>query len=172
MTKLIEPQDPADQPAMGGRAPGHLVLGAAGELLFASRLALFGYQVYRPLADDRGVDLVVDVGRGRHAMVQVKSVHAGSYIFMKKSTFALEPWVTVGLVVFDQNHEVPPSMYLIPATAWAKPLSPLVERDYEGKKSLPEYGLGVNKNWMHELAGWSATQVHVEAVLNAARHAL
>ncbi len=85
---------PGDRPALGGRAPGNLALGAAGELFFAGRFALFGYQVYRPLADDRGVDLVVDVGQGHHAMVQVKSVRPGSYVFMRKSTFALEHWVS------------------------------------------------------------------------------
>ena len=54
--------------------PEKLALGAAAELLMASRLALLGYQVYRPLADDRGVDLLVDVGHGRHVAVQVKAV--------------------------------------------------------------------------------------------------
>lgn len=118
--------DSEDRLALGGRAPGHLGLGGAagGELLFASRIALFGYQVYRPLADDRGgVDLVVDVGDGQHAMVQVKSVHSGSYVFMRKSTFALKPWVAVGVVVFDKDHEIWPSLYLIPATAWLEPVS-------------------------------------------------
>lgn len=157
------------QPALGGRAPGHMSLGAAGELLVASRIALFGYQVYRPLADDRGVDLVVDVGDGQHAMVQVKSAHPGSYIFMKKSTFALKPWVTVGVVVFDADHDVWPQVFLIPATEWSTPVSPLVSRDYEGKKSAPEYGLNLRANWRRELEPWSATQAHVEAVLAAAR---
>jgi hypothetical protein len=159
----------SEPPALGGRAPGHLGLGAAGELLFASRIALFGYQVYRPLADDRGVDLVVDVGDGQHAMVQVKSVHPGSYVFMRKSTFALKPWVSVGLVVFDRDREVWPSLFLIPATSWSLPVSPLVEHDYEGKKSAPEFGLNIRKNWKEELDKWSATQAHIEAVLAAAR---
>jgi hypothetical protein len=166
----MEPEsDFAQRPELGGRAPGHLGLGAAGELLFASRIALFGYQVYRPLADDRGVDLVVDVGDGQHAMVQVKSVHLGSYVFMRKSTFALTPWVALGLVVFDRDHEVWPDLFLVPATAWSTPVSPLVDRDYEGRKSAPEYGLNVRANWKQELNHWSATQAHIEAVLAAAR---
>ncbi|MDG5483348.1 hypothetical protein [Mycolicibacterium gadium] len=168
MESMDAETDPADRPALGGRAPGHLGLGAAGELLFASRIALFGYQVYRPLADDRGVDLVVDVGDGQHAMVQVKSVHPGSYVFMRKSTFALKPWITVGLVVFDPDHEVWPGLFLIPATSWLTPVSPLADHDYEGKKSQPEYGLSIRRNWKHELAHWSATQTHIEAVLGAA----
>ncbi|QYL18679.1 DUF4365 domain-containing protein [Mycolicibacterium pallens] len=161
--------DSEDRLALGGRAPGHLGLGAAGELLFASRIALFGYQVYRPLADDRGVDLVVDVGDGQHAMVQVKSVHSGSYVFMRKSTFALKPWVAVGVVVFDKDHEIWPSLYLIPATAWLEPVSPLVDHEYEGKKSAPEFGLSIRKNWKQDLDQWNATEAHIEAVLEAAR---
>lgn len=156
------------QPPLGGRAPGHLGLGAAGELLVASRLALFGYQVYRPLADDRGVDLVVDVGNGQHSMVQVKSVHPGSYVFMKKSTFAIEPWVSLGLVVFEDDQDLPPSMFLIPATEWSAPVSPLVYREYEGRKSPPEYGLSIRTTWKRELAAWNATRSHIETVLSAA----
>lgn len=102
-------------------------------------------------------------------MIQVKSVHPGSYIYMKKATFPLKPWVTVGVVVFDQDHEAEPSLFLIPATHWCTPAPPLVERDYVGKKSPPEFGLNVNKNWRRELSPWSATQAHVEAVLGAAR---
>lgn len=161
--------EPAANPALGGRAPSHLGLGAAGELLVASRIALLGFQVYRPLADDRGVDLVVDVGNGRHAMVQVKSTHPGKYIYMKKSTFALVPWVSVAVVVFDEEHDLWPTLFLIPATAWINPTPPLVDYEYEGRRSKPEYGLNIRTNWREELASWSATQDHIDMVLSAAR---
>jgi len=59
---------------------------------------------------------------------------------------------------------------LIPATAWSTPVSPLVDRDYEGKKSAPEYGLNIRTNWKQELGQWSATQAHIETILAAARH--
>jgi hypothetical protein len=88
---------------------------------------------------------------------------------MRKSTFALKPWVSVGLVVFDRHREVWPSLFLIPATSWSLPVSPLVEHDYEGKKSAPEFGLNIRKNWKAELDKWSATRAHIEAVLAAAR---
>ncbi len=38
-----------------------------------------------------------------------------------------------------------------------------------GKKSAPEFGLSIRKNWRQELDKWSATQEHIEAVLAAAR---
>lgn len=115
------------------------------------------------------MDLVVDVGNGQHAMVQVKLVHPGSYVFMRKSTFALQPWVSVGLVVFDADHEMWPNLFLIPATSWLTLVSPLNENEYEGKKSAPEFGLSIRKNWKQELDKWSATQAHIVSVLAAAR---
>ncbi|UYF97176.1 hypothetical protein OCS65_28105 (plasmid) [Rhodococcus aetherivorans] len=39
---------------LAGRAPSSLARGAAAELFVASRIALLGFRVYRPLADDRG----------------------------------------------------------------------------------------------------------------------
>jgi hypothetical protein len=162
--------DPADLPALGAPDRSHLALGAAGELFVAGTFALLGYQVYRPLADDRGVDLVVDVGRGRHVMVQVKSIRAKSgYVFMRKETFALEQWVALSLAVFESPADTTPTLFLFPSLAWAEPKAPFTSYDYEGKKSKPEYGLNLRKAWRTELARWQATPGHVAAVLDAAR---
>lgn len=119
--------------------PAKLVLGAAAELLVASKLALLGYQVYRPLADDRGVDLLDDVGDGRHVAVQVKAVRhvTSSYIYMRKSTFALEPWTALALVVYGDSLDDQPLVYFVPAIAWRSPRSPLTSYDYVGRKSAP-----------------------------------
>ena len=38
-----------------------------------------------------------------------------------------------------------PSLYLIPSIAWNQPDSLLVSRDYEGKKSRPEWGLNISE---------------------------
>ncbi len=70
--------------------------------------------------------------------------------------------------MFEDDHAAWPSLFLIPATEWLNPSSPLVSRDYEGKKSPPEYGVNVSKSWRKQLAPWSATRTHVEAVLDAA----
>ncbi|MHC6214680.1 DUF4365 domain-containing protein [Rhodococcus ruber] len=152
---------------LGGRAPSSLARGAAAELFVASRIALLGFQVYRPLADDRGVDLVVDVGRGRHVMVQVKAIRVTSgYVFMRKSTFPLESWVVLALVVFDTGDD--PHLFLIPATEWSDPYPPPVSRDYVGLKSAPEYGVSIRKRWDQDLAAWSATPPHIEQVFKHA----
>ena len=162
--------DPADLPALGAPSRSHLALGAAGELIVAGAFALLGYQVYRPLADDRGVDLVVDVGRGRHVMVQVKSIQAKSgYVFMPKDTFALEPWVALSLAVFESPTDIAPTLFLFPSLVWAEPKAPFTSYEYEQKKSKPEYGLNLRKAWRTELSGWRATPDHVASVLDAAK---
>ncbi len=61
-------------------------LGAAAELIVAAEFALSGYQVFRPLVDDRGVDLLIDRGDGQHLLVQVKSSRL-NYVFMREKVF-------------------------------------------------------------------------------------
>ncbi len=38
-----------------------------------------------------------------------------------------------------------PSLYLIPATDWRSPNALLVDRDYEGLKSRPEWGINLSR---------------------------
>ncbi|MEU6198317.1 hypothetical protein [Streptomyces sp. NPDC047061] len=134
------------------------MLGSAAELLVAAEFALAGYQVYEPLADDRGVDLLVDLGAGRHLLVQVKSVRVGirdSYVFMRKKHFPLEPHRAVALVVFPTDGDRP-EFLLIPAETWRAARPPFADRDYAGRKSDPEYGISVHRSrWREDLAGWS-----------------
>lgn len=150
--------------------PTKLALGAAAELLIASRFALLGYQVYRPLADDRGLDLLVDVGNGHHVAVQVKAVRHGtsSYVFVRKSTFALQPWTVLALVVYGESLDDQPAVYLIPATEWESPSAPLASYDYDGKKSAPEYGLNIRKAWKEELAKWGDNAEHIRRLMRQA----
>lgn len=153
----------------GPTAPAKLALGAAAELLVASRIALLGYQVYRPLADDRGVDLLVDIGAGRHVAVQVKAVRhiTRSYVFMRKSAFPLQPWTVLALVIYGSSLDAHPEMYLIPATEWKTPRPPFTSYDYVGSKSAPEFGLNVRKAWKDELAPWSADTNHINQMLRS-----
>lgn len=141
-------------------APGKHMLGAAAEMLAATHFALAGHAVFRPLADDRGVDLLVDRGAGRHLLVQVKSArvygNVANYVFMRKQYFPLEEHRTVCLVIFphDDPHA---SLFLIPASVWRTPARPFVDHDYIGLKSPPEYGLSITRNWRRELAPWDIT---------------
>lgn len=38
-----------------------------------------------------------------------------------------------------------PDVYLLPATAWKSPNELLCDKDYEGLKSKPEYGLNLSR---------------------------
>lgn len=72
-------------------------------------------------------------------MVQVKSVRQKgkqppSYVFLVKKHFSLDAYRAVVLVVFPQDADHP-ELYLVPADAWRTPNAPLVDRDYEGRKS-------------------------------------
>lgn len=154
--------------------PTKLAMGAAAELLVASRIALLGYQVYRPLADDRGVDLLVDVGHGCHVSVQVKAVRypSGDYVYVRKSTFPLRPWMVLALVVYGESLEDEPQIYFIPAVEWESPQRPLVSRDYPRGKSVPEFGLDLRKGWRQELAPWFYSSDHVHGLMRQSHGAI
>ncbi|MEZ0110770.1 hypothetical protein ABH920_004785 [Catenulispora sp. EB89] len=142
-------------------AAGTRLLGAAAEMIAAARFALAGLPVYRPLADDRGVDLLVDLGAGRHLVVQVKSVRvnagAGTYVFMSKKHFPLEEHYALCLVVFA-HADPQPRLFLVPATVWRSPVRPFVDHHFAGLKSPPEFGLNINKTWRQDLAAWELDQ--------------
>ena len=137
-------------------AAGTLLLGAAAEMIVAAHFALAGLSVYRPLADDQGVDLLVDLGAGEHLLVHVKSVRvngSGSYVFLNKKHFLLEDHFALGLVVFDRD-DPQPHLYLVPATVWRAPVRPFVDSANEGLKSPLEYGVDITKTWREDLAAW------------------
>lgn len=142
-------------------AAGKQMLGAAAEMIAAAHFALAGLPVFRPLADDRGVDLLVDRGAGRHLLVQVKSVRVNvkpnAYVFLRKQYFPLDDHRALCLVVFAHG-DTQPQMFLIPATVWRVPERPFVDRDYAGLKSPPEYGLSITQNWRDDLAPWDIDQ--------------
>lgn len=128
-------------------AAGAQLLDASAEMLAAAHFALAGLSVYRPLADDQGVDLLVDLGAGEHLLVQVESVRVNavphSTVFLNKKYFLLEEHYALGLVVFDRE-DPQPHLYLMPATEWLAPVSPLT--------SSPEYGVEISRTWREDLA--------------------
>src|SRR5258708_5541373 len=91
-------------------------------------------------------------------MVQVKSVRQKgkqppSYVFLVKKHFSLDAYRAVVLVVFPQDADHP-ELYLVPADAWRTPNAPFVDRDYEGRKSRPEYGISLSSRWREQLSPW------------------
>ena len=126
-----------------------LQLGRFAEYHVTMALVRAGLDVYAPAIDDRGIDLVARLGPGRYLEVQVKATRGFNYVFLRKSVFPIDPVRHLAYVLF--TGETAPTVYLIPSTAWLVPNSLFVSRDYEGKKSAPEYGLTVTRSNVGEL---------------------
>jgi hypothetical protein len=73
----------------------------------------------------------------------VKSVRGQNYIFFDKRVFEPRPNLLAALVIYRDGQA--PAMYLIPSEAWQSPNALLVDRDYIGLKSKPEYGVNLSR---------------------------
>ncbi|GAA4247050.1 DUF4365 domain-containing protein [Azospirillum formosense] len=122
----------------------HLQIGRFAEHYVAMEFALYGAEVYTPLVDDRGIDLVIRLN-GSFLEVQVKALRwpSSTYIFFRKDVFPLSPTRYAAVVLLEELQE--PALYLIPALAWREPHGPFKSRDYVGRASLPEWGLDITK---------------------------
>ncbi len=124
-------------------------VGAYAEYFVKIELTMHGFQVYGTEVDDRGIDFVARYENGPFIAVQVKSLRDSGYAFLLKDRFALREDLYLALVLLTEKKE--PDLYLIPATAWLKTSPLLVDHDYEGLKSYPEYGVNVSKKNMPAL---------------------
>ena len=120
----------------------HLQIGRYAEYFVKMEFTLFGFEVYTAEVDDRGVDFVIRKD-DRYYDVQVKSARGFKYIFFPKDKFSPRDNMLAAIVLFFDGE--PPQLYLIPSKEWLKPNALLVSRDYEGKKSKPEWGLNLSK---------------------------
>ena len=120
----------------------HLQIGRYAEYFVKMEFTLFGFEVYTAEVDDRGVDFIIRKD-DRYYDVQVKSARGFKYIFFPKDKFSPRDNLLAAIVLFFDGE--PPQLYLIPSKEWLKPNALLVSRDYEGKKSKPEWGLNLSK---------------------------
>lgn len=51
----------------------------------------------------------------------------------------------------DDSADEVPALYLVPSISWLKPNALFVSRDYEGKKSEPEWGLNLSRRNLYLL---------------------
>jgi hypothetical protein len=127
----------------------HLQTGRYGEYFAKMAFARAGFDVFNAEVDDKGIDFVlpVDGDVARYYDVQVKTVRSrNTYVFMRKDNFRLTSNLLLALVILDAGSE--PDMYLIPASAWRHAKPPFADRNYDGLKSAPEYGLTVSPSAM------------------------
>lgn len=121
----------------------HLQLGRYAEYYAKMEFTLFGFDVYSVEVDDHGIDFVIRKGENTYYDVQVKSARGLNYIFFHKDKFKLRKTLLAVIVLFVQGEF--PKLYLIPSTDWLEPNTLFVSRDYEGKKSKPEWGLNLSQ---------------------------
>ena len=126
-----------------------LQVGHLAEQYVSMAFTVHGFSVFRTEVDDRGIDMVVRTSGGTHYDVQVKSVRGLNYVFFPKASFPLADSMLGALVIFFEGKE--PDLYLIASIAWREPNDLLVSRDYEGKKSKPDWGLNLSQRNLHLL---------------------
>lgn len=129
-----------------------LQVGRYAEYLIKMELVLQGFDVYSPEVDDRGIDFVLRREPDRYWDVQVKSIRNTGYVFIPKSKFRIRPNLVVALAVFTDDRE--PDLFLIPATEWQQNgalKGVLVDKDYIGLKSIPEYGINLSAKGIRAL---------------------
>lgn len=134
-----------------------LQVGAFGEYFVKMELTMYGFQVYGTEVDDRGVDFVARYERGFFCSIQVKTVREGGYVFMRKDKFELNDDMFLALLILEEG--VGPKLFIIPSKEWGKPSKLLADREYEGKKSEPEWGLNISKKNMALLAEYEFSKM-------------
>lgn len=129
-------------------------VGAYTEYFVKMELTMYGFQVYETEVDDRGIDFVARYERGPFLEIQVKSLRPprGKYAFLPKDKLRVHEHTYVALGLMEENKA--PSLYLIPSTAWNSPSGCFVDRNYEGKKSKPEWGIQVARKHMEQLRSY------------------
>ena len=128
-------------------------VGAYTEYFVKMELTMYGFQVYSTEVDDRGIDFVARHERGPFLQVQVKSLRSLGYVFMQKTKFELHEHVYLALGLLLERK--PPELYLVPSVVWQSPNGVFVERNYEGLKSLPEWGLNISQRNMPALSPYA-----------------
>lgn len=121
----------------------HLQLGRYAEYFVKMEFTLYGFSVYEPEVDDRGIDFIVRKDEQNYYDIQVKSSRNFNYIFFPKNKFKLRENLLASVVLYFDGKI--PELYLIPSLKWNNRNKLLVNYDYIGKKSTPEWGLNLSK---------------------------
>jgi hypothetical protein len=119
-----------------------LQVGRYAEYFVKMQFTLLGFDVYSAEVDDRGIDFVLRREPGSYWDIQIKSIRDTGYVYVQKDKFKIHSNLLLALAIFTDGHE--PKLFLIPSTNWLKPDGVLVDRDYEGLKSAPEYGINLS----------------------------
>jgi hypothetical protein len=125
-----------------------LQIGRYAEYYAKMEFASYGFDVYTSEVDDHGIDFIAKTRKGRFLEIQVKSLRKTNYVFMQKTKWDINnPDLYLSLQLFEDDQL--PEFFLIPAAAWKTPNDLFCDKNYDGLKSKPEYGLNISaKNKM------------------------
>ena len=124
----------------------HLQIGRYAEYYAKMELTSYGFHIFTSEVDDHGIDFVMKNSKGQYYEVQVKAarINKSSYVFASKSKFNIDnDFLLLALILLEEGKS--PSMYLIPAKEWKNENEIFKNREFEGKKSEPEWGLNISK---------------------------
>lgn len=113
----------------------NLKLGKIAEYYTKIEFLSHNYNIYSPVVDDHGIDLVVKNHKNEF-YVQVKSLCKGNYVYILKNKIVLDKKHIVCFLPFKDDKI--PDIYIIPATVWKTPNKIFVDRK---KYKKPEYGI-------------------------------
>ena len=121
----------------GGLKRGHFA-----EYFAEMQLMLHGFEVYKTLVDDRGIDFIIRKPKGVFFEIQVKSITDYDNIVIKMDKFDIaNKHLYLLAVQFVDDKD--PEMYIIPSTRWTKPDNIF----YAGENiKNPQYGLRLTKS--------------------------
>ena len=110
----------------------------------------YEFEVFTSELDDHGVDFIAHHPKDNtYYEIQVKSIRDYNYVFVTKDKMEslsggeLPANRLVCLLRFEDGKL--PEVYIIPAKAWEKPNDLLKDKDYDGLKSKPEWGINVSR---------------------------
>src|SRR5437588_4903584 len=135
-----------------------LQVGKYVEYFVKMELTMYGFEVYTTEVDDHCIDFIVRRPDGGPFLeVQVKGLREEGYVYLEKSKFELRDNLYVAFALLNEGK--PPVLYLIPSKAWENPNHAFRDRNYEGRKSEPEWGLNISRRNLPALEpyGFEAT---------------
>lgn len=133
-------------------------LGKYAEYYAKMEFSSHGLDVYTSEVDNHGVDFIAKTKSGKYLEVQVKSVCRTKYVFMQKDKWNIEDEnIYLVLLLFEDGKF--PDAFLIPSIEWKTPNQLLCDKNYNGLKSKPEYGLNLSQKNQHLLQKYSLDSI-------------
>ena len=141
----------------------NLQLGRYGEYFAKMEFASYGLDVYTSEVDDHGVDFIIKNKQGKFFEIQVKAIRLEKtgYVFMRKDKFNIKQENLLLILLLFEDGKLP-KVYLIPSKEWEVQNDLFRDREYEGLKSKPEYGLNISKKNMVLLEQYSFENIIID----------